>query len=1084
MLQFILGRASSGKTYTVTQMISEYVKNGKNTVLLVPEQFSFESEKNILNAVGESAAQSVSVMSFSRLCDEVARMTGGLCGESISESEKIIIMNRVLRFCKPKLKRFKNYVNSSSFSRLILDCINEFKLNFISSKDIYDIADNIDNVQLKIKLLDTALIYENYDIFVSEKFVDDTDRLTKLYYALESYRYFENKIVFIDSFKGFSGQQYKIIERIMYQAESVIITLTDNAFDNSNFGLFSNIKNVKNRIINIADKFAVNLADDIVLTNKNYATEDLCALENFMATKRNDYKGKCENITIYRSDSLYDEANFVARNIRRIVRETGARYRDFVIIARDASMYEDVLDVACKKNDVSCFIDKRIPLSSLPPVNAMLSAANVAKNFSTENIFKFHKSGINVLTVEEIATLENYTYIWGIEGECWNSEWEMDPDGFSAYDSFSPAKSSRLNEINILRKKAIEPLSELKNNFSGNAKNMVYALIKLFERCNAAEHFKNFAKEYNGDVVYPNAIRQSWDSLMRILNSLTLCFGEEQISKKEFCDALNMSTNLETVGLIPQMIDEAIFGSADRIRPSRPKYVFIMGANQGVFPRIEQNFGLFVNSERKELIEQGLEIADKTFLETIDEEYLLYSNICCASHGVFISYTSVFDGVTSAEPSSFVVDIQNNFDCHIFDDSFDLKDQLPETYEDTFSKYCESLSLENTNVSNTLSAVLESTDWAERKENVINSRTFINHKITSNTAKQLFGEKITMSASKFDTFNRCRFMYFCRYGLRVERLKSVEFSAMQRGTIVHYVLQKSVEHYGKNLGKLSQAEIDVLTENFTDEYLNMISGYKMVETPYFKYLVSNIKRTLKYVLLHIGQELLQSDFIPVKCELKIGYGGDIDKLTIPIKDYGILELIGMIDRVDTWNGYVRIIDYKTGSRNFKLPDILFGQNMQMLVYMYAILKSNAFCEKPAAILYMSASRNKGDSKSTDKMNGLVVADESVVIAMDKENKGEFIPKFSPKKPSESFINTEDFNKIFEFIEFKLKRTGISIYSGDISADPIDGIDSGACKYCEYQSICQIGNKKHKTVPSLTNSEVLSEIERQVNENGI
>ncbi|MBQ6885206.1 MAG: PD-(D/E)XK nuclease family protein [Clostridia bacterium] len=1081
MLQFILGRASSGKTFTITQKFVESINQGENPVLLVPEQFSFESEKNILDAIGDSAAQHVSVINFSRLCNEVERVVGGVCGESITDTDRVILMKRAIKLCRDDLVRFKKYAASSSFARLMIESISEFKTNFITSQELRDAANNTQDEQLKLKLLDVALIYENYDALIAERFIDSTDQLTKVYYALETYRYFENKTVFIDSFKGFSGQQYKILERIISQAKSVTVTLVDNPDDTRALGIFSNIKRVKSRITAIARKFAVDVAKDIVLSNKHYCSSELSCLEDFMATGKTDFVGKSNDITICRADNVYSEADFVARNIRRLVREKDARYSDFVIIARDTAPYEDALDNACKKNNISCFIDKRIQLINLPTATAVLAAANTAKSFSTENILSFHKSGINLLSIDEITTLENYAYLWNIDGSLWQKEWAMDPDGFAADGELSQVKKDRLAVINKLRQRAVEPLEALKNDFCGTAQDMSRALANIMIKTNAAEHLKALSKQYND--VYRDAIKQSWDSVMKILNSLSVCFGSAEISKSEYCEALKTALTLETVGLIPQMIDEAIFGAADRIRPSRPKYAFIMGANQGVFPRVQQNSGLFASGEREKMISLGLDISDKTYSLAVDEECLLYSNLCCATHGVFISYATSIGG-SEAEVSSFVNDIKNKFSCTIFDEPSSLQENnLPETVEDAFSWLCTGLSYDNEDTQ-TLIKSLENSEMSYRIDAVRQSLEQIKHTISADTARELFGNRLTMSPSKFDTFSRCRFMYFCRYGLRAQSLQPAEFNAMQRGTIVHYVLEKVVVDHGKKLSVLSKAEISDAVDTYIDDYLENVAGYNDIQTPYLKYLISTIKRTLKYVVERLALEFAQSDFEPVKCELKIGYDGDLPEIKIPIDDDATLELIGVVDRLDKWNGYVRIIDYKTGHRDFKLPDILFGQNMQMLIYLYAVARSEQFGGKTAGIFYMPASRDKTDTKSARRMNGLVAANAELVAAMDKENKGEFIPRFSEKSPSDSFINEEDFAKIFDFIEDKLARTGAAIYSGDVIADPIDGLDSGACKYCEYKNVCRLGDTPHKTVPRLTNDEVIEEIERQVTKDGI
>lgn len=1081
MLQFILGRASSGKTYTVTQKIAECLSGGESPVLLVPEQFSFESEKNILDAVGDGAAQKVSVISFTRLCDEIEREAGGVCGESITDADRIILMNRAIKLCRGDLVRFKKYVSSRSFARLMIDTIGEFKMNFITAEDLRNAADSTNDEQLKLKLLDTALIYENYDLIIAEKFIDSTDRLTKLYYALENYKYFENKTVFIDSFKGFSGQQYKILERIMSQAKHVTVSFTDNPNDTREYGIFSNVKRVKNRIANIARKFAVKVEEDIILSGKNYVSNELSALEDFMATGSTDFVGECKDIAICQADNVYNEADFVARNIRKIVREEGARYNDFVIIARDIEPYEDALQIACEKNNISCFIDKRIPLISLPTAVAVLAAANTAKNFSTENILRFHKSGIDVLTVDEIATLENYVYIWNVDGNLWQNEWTMDPDGLTAQKELSESKLNRLAAINELREKAIKPLVRFKYDCKDNAQSMARALVRLLEDVDAAKQFKTLYKQF--DTNYSDAIKQSWDAVIQILNSLALCFGEVEISKTEFCDALKTALSLETIGVVPQMMDEAVFGAADRIRPSRPKYAFIVGANQGVFPRLQQSGGLFANNEREKLITLGLDIPDKVYSMAIDEESLLYSNVCCATSKVFISYTTKL-GTTAMEPSSFVVDIKNKFKCKFFEEPGALNENnLPETAEDAFSRLCAGLNANDANTK-TLLKTLEDSDYTDRINSVLDSIAKKNYSITSDTAQKLFGNKLYMSSSKFDTFSRCRFMYFCRYGLGVESLQPAEFNNMQRGTIVHHVLQRVVEDYGKGLSEFDDKKIADAVDEYIAEYLNMIAGYNDIETPYLKYLIRTIKRSLKFVVKRLVLEFKQSDFEPRKCELKIGIDGDLPTIKIPIEEEKTLELTGMIDRIDSWNGYVRIVDYKTGTRKFRLPDILVGQNMQMLIYLYTIANSEEFGGKSAGILYMPASRNKKNDKASSRMNGLLAANADLLSAMDKENKGDFIPSYKEDKLSDTFIPEEDFDKIFKFVGNKLRQAGHAIYSGNVAAEPVDGLDSGACKYCEFGNICRISGEANQKVQKLSNEEVMKEIERQVTEDGV
>ncbi len=1085
MLQFILGRASTGKTYAITEKIAECVVSDLEPVLLVPEQFSFESEKAILNRLGDSGAQRVSVISFTRLCDEVERQRGGICGIAISEADKIIMMNKAIRRSKDRLQRWGRYSSSAGFSKLMVDTIGEFKTNAITADELMEAAAATDDNQLKLKLMDTACIYTEYDNAVLEKFIDPTDRLTKLYNTLETYKYFENKTVFLDSFKGFTGQQYKIIARILSQAKDVYISLTDNPEDNRKYGLFSNIKHTKQRILSLAAAHSVNVAKDIILTESRYEAQDMRALEEFMCQGATAYEGDTPNITLCKAESVYHEAEFAARNIRRIVREKGACYSDFVIIARDTTPYEDALENACKKHKISCFIDRRLPLSTLPPAVAMLSAVELTKGLTTEKILRFHKSGIGLLEFDEITELENYTYLWNIDGKLWQQPWDMNPNGFSADDGKATDSDEKLKHLNDLRHRAISPIIKFKTAFNGTASDMAAAIVELFEDCNAREQFVKISNEYKqkGDNAYSDGMRQSWDKLMGILNSLTLCFGDAQITQKEFCDALSMSVSLETVGIIPQMIDEVTFGAADRIRPSRPKFAFILGANQGVFPRFSQNDGLFSSLDREKLATL-INLPDKTLDAAIDEEFLLYSNVCCASEAVFISCSTTLEG-SAAEPSAFMDQICKTLDCNILHEPSSLSHgNLPETAQGAFSSLCTSFGGNAEDTATLKEALKTQTDIDARVDAVFASSNRPQFSISREAAQRLFGENIRMSPSKFDTFNRCKFMYFCRYGLNVQRLQPADFSAMQRGTLVHFVLEKAVERHGKNLSALNTEQIYELVDCLIGEYLDSIPGYRSVETPRLKFLVSTMSRTLKYVVSRLALEFAQSDFEPKKCELKIGYDGDIEEIKIPIEQYGKLSLTGVIDRLDSWNGYVRIVDYKTGHRDFKLPDILFGQNMQMLIYLYAVSKSEQFGGVPAGIFYMPASRAKDTTAAKRRMNGLMPNDIDLVLAMEKENKGEFVPRLSADKPSDSFVKQEDFDKIFDFIERRLKASGKAIFEGQIAADPVDGLDSPACSYCDYASICRIEKDKVFSVPKLSNSEVINEIERQAEQNGI
>ena len=1082
MLNFILGGASTGKTYTILNKIKELAESGKECVLIVPEQYTFESERSILSLLGDKFSLNVSVLSFSRLCDEIGNISGGIAGRILGDADKIIFMHRALNSVKNELKLWGKYTRNINFSSTILDTIGEFKINAVTPEDIRKVLEITKSATLKAKLHDIALIYETYDLLTGERFIDPADRLTKLYRNLENTKYFENKTVFLDSFKGFTGQQFKIIERIFSQTKDIYVGLTDNPDVKGEFCLYTNIRKAKDNLIKIANKFSVPIAENLILKKSHSNNKEILNLEELLSTGKNENDKSDDKINIVFSATVFDEAQFTARTIRKLVRTKGYRFKDFVIIARDIELYEDAIVTALKNNGINCFYDKRMPLSDFPLSVAAISAIE-SLNFSTESILRFHKTGLGTLSYDEISTLENYTYLWNIDGKTWTNSWDMDPRGFVSDDHINDKALKELENINILREKAIEPLIKFKKDFMGNAQNMSAAIVKLFRNCNIGEKMSKMCDDENAlKIPYsPELLKSAYDIYMNILDSLVVSFGESSIDKEHFTDALKVAVNKASVGVIPQCLDQVTFGAADRIRPSRPKVAFILGANQGLFPKTITNKGIFNIIERKNLIESDINIDDNSIYSALDEEYLVYCNLCCASDLLYISSHSRSLKGEIAEPAAFIDNLKNNLSCNIYyEPEQNLNEEnLPETEKSLYSEICKRISNSSDN-----ETLICSAKGSSLEEKVVFLNELIKDTpkaISKDTAKNLYNSNISMSATKFDTYNRCHFSYFCRYGLKANKLQPADFDVLQRGTIVHFVLEKFISVYGKGISSLTKEEIDIKTDDFINEYLDSVKGFRSIETARTRFLISRISRSLKEVVGRLAEEFSQSDFEPVECEMKIGRDG------IPLEfpfEGGKLNINGSIDRVDEYNGYIRIVDYKTGSKSFKLPDILFGLNLQMLLYLYAVIRGrNLSDDKAAGILYMPSKRDLNGNGMA--MNGLLTLNSTLSYAMDKSGEGEFIPKLrlnkdgTPSKLNKTYIESEKFSEIFDYIERIMKKTGETILNGDINISPLDGRESKACAYCDFSSVCGFENKETLRVPDLNNDEVFEAMKGDV-----
>lgn len=1081
MLKFIFGLPSSGKTTQILSIIKEKLAEEKQISLIVPEQFSFQTERAILNLLGDDNALKVEVLSFTRLYDKISDTVGGRCGKILSDGDKIIIMNRTLSSLQNELKVWGKYAHSLNFSKTVLDTIGEFKVNAINADEIRTAADKTDRVSFKNKLCDLALIYENFDANLGESFIDPVDMLTKVYRDLETLKYFENKTVFFDSFKAFTGQQFKIIDRILNQADDVYFAINNDTENPREFDVFSNLRQNILKIDAIARKNRVMVSEPLILNKSYYTTEKLSHLERLMAGN-NMTANLNDCVTVCKCETAFDEAEFAARNIRRLVREKGYRFKDFVIIARDTERYKTAIEYVTKKNDIACFYDKRVGLNSLPFTFAVQAAIS-ALDFSTENILRFHKCGFTTLSTDEISKLENYTYLWNVNGKNWLDEWSMDPRGFGI-NEMTDTENAELLEINQLRIKATKPIITFKNNFKGNAKQMATAIVNLLEDCDAKNILISLCKRFEemGNDISPDILKQGYSRFMTVLDSIANAFGERTLTQNEFYEALTLALSIETVGAIPQFLDEVSFGSADRIQPARPKIAFILGANQGIFPSNTSSSGILALNDRRKLIELGIEISDNAITAAIDENYLVYSNVCCASEGVFITYATKNTKGEELLPSPFVTSICENLNpTECIEPCDKLSDALPETQTAVFSELCRRFSEKDSVLA--LSGALDNKEHYEKILSAVNKDL---NRITPENAQKLFGNRINLSATKIDTVNRCRFSYFCKYGLRTEKLQAAEFNVLQRGNIAHYVLERIITDYKEKIAEFSNNELDKLTDGYIEEYLGLVNGFDYIRDKRFEFLIGRISRSLKEVVHHIAADFRQSEFKPVACEFKIGFNDGI-KLEFPY-DNGTININGSIDRVDEWNGYIRIVDYKTGTKSFRLPDVLYGLNMQMLIYLYALIRSQGKSDsEAAAILYMPARRDVKAEGLT--MNGLLKADSELNRAMEKENMGEFVPPLIFKKDgtisarSNSYIEENGFAEIFDYIEKLMRKTGNLISSGDIAVSPINGREAPACKYCDYKAICNITDDKMFDVPDFKNNEVF-EIMKEAEANGI
>lgn len=1066
MINFLIGRACTGKTQRIIDKVCASSLS-KRAILIVPEQFTFESEREIIKRAGADTTN-ITVISFTRLFGEVLSSASLGSLPIVSEFEKIIILKKALKACSDNLSVFSRHIHYRDFPLNIADTLKDFKFAGTTPEALECAAEKIGG-SCGAKLKDISLIWSTYDSLLTDKFIDSSDILTKTYELLCDNSYFKGCDVYFDSFTGFTGQQYKIIEKIFEQADNVTFAFSTDNPDDTNLTVFHNINNT---ITALKDKAKRNGISLDVLAENHYNSKEIAHLEGIMSGKVKGAVMPSNNkVNVISCENLREEALAAANIVSKCVREEGYRFKDFILVSRNADSYYEFVERQCKNNDVAYFCDKKTSVRNTLLCTYIMALLDICKSCTSDNIFKIVKMGLYDIDVYDIAELENYVFVWDIKGKDWFSPWEMKVKGLTndEEEDYDVAKLKRINET---REKIVAIINDFKDSFTGSAKKRATALYNHLTKYAINKKLSAICEFYeNGNDAFRAAeVKQSWDVIVNILDSVVRTSDDSDISIDEFTETFSIACDFATITNVPQMLDEVTFGSADRIRPSKPKVAIILGANQGVFPQTVGNGGLFGFSEKQKIKDQGIDLDDNIIKSTIEENYLVYSMLCCPTDKVYLLYSRNNMNGEKLETSSFVSQVVGAFDK--FDAvTFKLKaggDFTPRTPKSAFSEIGTIVGEDFELVKETLASY---PIYNDKLPNAISDIDY-SFKIDNTSIKGCFGDEIKIYPTNFEEFHRCKASYFFRNVLRLKKIQKSDLNTLQRGTIAHFVFENVIKTYGSKLADLSESEINDLVDELIHQYFLSIKGYEILVSERFAYLIEKIAAAVKRIVCHMKDEFAQCDFEPKYCELVIGDDGLIPKVQYILSDNSIASLNGKIDRVDIYNNNVRVVDYKTGSLHFSLSDTLFGLNMQMLIYLYAFVKNgDALVKNPqaAAILYRNSSYN--NDPKTLKMNGLISKDAEIREAMEKGNKGKFIPVLDGRNKT-TYVDSSVFKLIFDKIDSFTVDMGEDILKGDFTPNPVDTANSEACKYCNFASICRASSSKHKTVEKHTNDEVI------------
>lgn len=1077
MLQFILGRAGSGKTETVRRLLADQSRAGDGgCVLLVPEQYTFETEKAMLRLAGPQRANRIQVYSFTRLAEAVFRREGGAAGRRLNDGGRRILMSSAIAACEENLQIYGNAAKGGRITDTMLTAVNEMKMCGIAPQDLSYAAAQLGKRGLGLKLRELALVYETYEALVEASYLDSRDDLTRLAQALEQSAFFAGCTVGVDSFEGFTAQELKVLTQILRRAEKVVVTLCTDGLDRDGTGLFALVDRTRRKLTQAAEENGVAVLPPVWLTGApRFHNENLKLLEaQLFCAEESLVSRDCQGITVFQARDVFEEAEFVAATIRRLVMEEGYRYREISIICREPERYYGSLDVALQKRDIPCFLSQPIRVEAEPVMRFALGAFEaVQSGFSTDSLLALLKTGLSGFTAEEVSDLENYAFLWKVNGPAWREEFLRHPQGFGK--EFAEEDRQELARLNGLRRRLVEPLLRFgAKTKDATGQEISESLYRVLVDYGIEENLPAFCAALEAEGEEPLAARQLrvWDLLCQVLDQMRSILGDRKTSRERYYKLLKEVVGAEDVSEIPQTVDQVIFGTAEQVRQSSPRAAFLIGAVQGEFPLVPKSSGVFSDAERRELIALDLPLGDPLEQKTMEERYLAYSVACAPSEKLYLSWPRQAGGEDKS-PSELVSGVEA-----IFPTLQPLHD-LPVEYfansaEAAFSHLAARYRVP-TGEAATLGLLfrddpayqgrLEALDRAAGQE-----PAQIRDK---DLAKKLFGgERMFLSPTQIETYHSCRFKYFCRYGLNARERRPAEVDVMQYGTLMHYLFERVFRVPVEERAAWGEQDREDFVRARILEYADENLGGMELLSGQERYRLDRLARSACKLTAHVEEELAQSRFAPERFELGLGTDRRFPPLRVEAEDGTVVTVGGTIDRVDVYRSpggkeYVRVIDYKTGAKVFRLGDVLYGLNMQMLVYLAALVERGQ--EFPAGVLYLpaaepsvavdrgaDAAKIKKEEDKQMRMSGVVLRDTEVIEAMEAGAKGTFIPASlnkdgSPSKTS-SVLTESQLKTVLAYAKKLIAAMGRELARGGVEAKP-NLKNQNACRFCPYGAVC-------------------------------
>ena len=1104
-LQFYFGPSGSGKSRQLYQEIIRRADEepARNFLIIVPDQFTMQTQKDLVLLSDKGGIMNIDVLSFGRLSHRILEEVGREETPVLDDTGKSLVLQKVAAGMKEELPALGSFLHRQGYIHEVKSAISEFMQYSISPRDMQTLIACAGNRgALALKLKDLEKLYQGFLDYIRGSFITTEETLDVLRNSLSKSKLLPGSVVVFDGFTGFTPIQNRVIQELMRLCGEVIVILTlgegeDPYKLDGEQKLFHLSKKTVSDLSRLAQEVGVPRQEDVfILPQGSSRFQHAPALrhleQNLFRYRLTPYGQDQQEITLFETTTPRDEVHQTGLEIRRLLREEGMAYRDIAVIIGDLGGYAPYVETEFAQMDIPCFIDRTRGIVLNPMIEYIKSALELySKDFSYEAVFHYLRSGLAGLEPEEVDLLENYVIQTGIRG-------------YRSYSRLFTHKTAQMGEdeealaaLNGLRTRLMDQTDMLHMEGRESVRSYIDKLYDFLVENQVQEKLAAYQVRFEeqGQLARAREYAQIYRLVMELLDQIYSLLGEETITLQEFADILEAGFGEIQVGTIPQNVDRVVVGDMERTRLKQVKALFFLGVNDGNIPKNASKGGIISDMDREFLRESKLELAPSPRQQMYIQRLYLYLNMTKPSHRLYLSYSRV-DSAGKALRPAYLIDTVKRLFPGLEISYPQLRSPMEQIVTikagegylaEGLREYAAgTMPVEQEKDFFTLYRAYGEEELSGSRLRLTDAafRRYRDSGLSAAVARALYGRYLENSVTRLETYAACAYRHFLQYGLTLRERQEFSFENVDMGNVYHEVLEAFAGKLEENgytwfdfpedfAGNAVQEALEGCAASYGNTVL-----YSSARN---EYAITRMGRILTRTVLTLKQHLKRGSFQPDAYELSFKFADNLASVNVALSREERMRLQGRIDRLDIDEDedhvYVKIIDYKSGHRRFDLAALYYGLQLQLVVYMNAGLELEAAKHPdkeivPAALLYYHIDDPSVESPVEPtpeeineqilkqlRMNGVVNGDAGIVERLDNTmtDRSDIIPVERKKDGNfsarSSLLSGGELKTISNYVTRKIVQIGREILDGRISLDPYEKGSEEACTYCTYKKVC-------------------------------